>query len=312
MVIQNKYVRFKKIKLIEVTNALGLKVVFCSFGAAIKGIYLDNELLTDQENELSKFMFSSSYNGKTVGRTCGRIKDGIFKIGQDVYQVRKKDKNSLHGGIKSFSYRNFKTYVEENDSFYQINFSRISKDKEEGYPGNLSLNVKYTVYKNQNKIEVEFKAISDKDTICNLTNHNYWRLGEEDVSQIKLTIDASKYVEVDKDLLFVKEDKVNKIYDFRKGKQIIKDYEEVEKTVVGTYDTDFILDKKKEYDSILEGSKYLLKVKSTYPILHVYSPRPFKGVAIECEGKAYDNESLILEKNKFYKEYISYEIERRK
>jgi aldose 1-epimerase len=312
MLIQNKFINFKNVKLITIENQTGLKITLCSFGAAIKSIYVDEDLLTYQSDNLKQFMFSSSYNGKTVGRTCGRIKDGIFNIGDIEYHAKKRGKNALHGGIKSFSFRNFKYDLYEDDETYTINFFRDSLDGEEGYPGLLKVNVTYTIYKKENKIDIDILAKSNKDTIVNITNHTYWSLGDNDVSKDLLEIDSKEYVNVDKELLFDSIKDVDDKFDFRKPHQLNDYFDEVEKTFTKGYDTDYLLDKRNEYDAMLQGQKYSLKITTTYPILHVYVIRPFKGIAFECEKKAFDIPSLVLEKNKIYEEKITYTIERRK
>lgn len=312
MLVQNKFVNFKNVKLITIENEKGLKVTLCSFGASIKSIYVDEDLLTCQNDDLKKFMNSFTYNGKTVGRTCGRIKDGKFTIKDNEYHLRKFGKNALHGGIKSFSFRNFKYDLYEDDEAYTVTFFRNSKDGEEGYPGLLKVSIAYTIYKKENKIDIDVLGSSNKDTIVNITNHTYWSLGETNISNDKLMVDAKKYIDVDQELLFKSIEDVDERFDFRSSHSLSDYFEEVEKTFTQGYDTDYLLDKNNEYDAILEGEKYSLKVITTYPVLHVYLIRPFTGIAFECEKKAFDVPSLVLEKDQIYEEKITYVIERRK
>jgi aldose 1-epimerase len=152
-------------------------------------------------DSLEKYKENPPYFGAIVGRYANRIKDGKFRIDSTEYQLAKNNgNNALHGGIKGFDKVVWTVDSCTNKSIY---FSYLSKDGEEGYPGNLKVNVSYTLTE-KNALIIEFTATTDKPTIINLTNHSYFNLTGDPSRTILdhfLKIDASKYTPVDSTLI---------------------------------------------------------------------------------------------------------------
>lgn len=122
------------------------------------------------------------YHGAIVGRVCGRIHGGTFELGGINYQLATNDlfgkpiRNHLHGGFDGFSFRVWQGQVSmNNEGEEELALTLVSKDGEEGYPGNLKVTVRYTLG-NDNSIRINYSAHTDKVTIVNLTNHAYFNL----------------------------------------------------------------------------------------------------------------------------------------
>ena len=178
--------------------------------------------------------------GATIGRFANRIANSSFDINGVQYKVPKNEgENSLHGGIVGFDKKVWNEEPSENDSNDSIEFSYLSVDGEEGYPGNLNVKVKFTIT-DDNEFKIEYNAISDKDTIVNLTNHSYFNLsgqGSGDVLKHKIMINADKFTINDKNSIptGVIASVENTPMDFRKltyvGENISSSYQQIVKLV---------------------------------------------------------------------------------
>lgn len=112
--------------------------------------------------------------GATLGRCAGRIKDGEFLLNREAIKLsRNSGENHCHGGVRGFDKRVFEAIdVQEN----AVTMRYLSSDGEEGYPGNLDLQVRFSVSEDQT-LEIEYTAVSDQDTVVNISNHVYFNLG---------------------------------------------------------------------------------------------------------------------------------------
>jgi len=143
------------------------------------------------------------YFGALIGRYGNRIGGGKFSLdGQEYNVVTNNGANCLHGGPHGFDKVVWKVEdakIGENGPKLELTY--LSKDGEEGFPGNLTVHATYTVTED-NALEVKFKATTDKDTVCNLTHHSYFNLrGSGDVLDYVLHINADKFTPVDSGLI---------------------------------------------------------------------------------------------------------------
>lgn len=153
---------------------------------------------------------NEQYHGAIVGRVCGRIGGGTFELNGINYQLTTNDRfgesarNHLHGGFEGFSFRVWKGGVFVNEKGEEaLTLTLFSKDGEEGYPGNLNVNVRYTL-DNDNAIRIDYAARTDKPTIINLTNHAYFNLHghrESDVLDHLICIHSDQRVECNEELI---------------------------------------------------------------------------------------------------------------
>ena len=139
------------------------------------------------------------YFGATIGRFGNRIGGGQFTINGETYNIEKNEgNNTLHGGFST----NFDRVIWDAEIQGEcLVLSHLSPDGAGGFPGNLSVTVTYSLT-NENELKIEYKATTDKDTVCNLTNHTYFNIGGQDtVLDHILLINARQMTPVDKELI---------------------------------------------------------------------------------------------------------------
>lgn len=172
----------------ELSTESGLVVKFKAQGARIDKIYWGNK-------QIAK-------DGFTVGRVANRIANGRFTLNGTVYNVTKNvGQHSLHGGGSSWQgpFANA-TWTKVSHTSSSIKYSIHSPDGADGYPGNLDMSVTYTLSQ-AGELSIEYEATSDKDTLCNPTNHLYMALnGTTNYSNLKLQINADNYTPLRNDI----------------------------------------------------------------------------------------------------------------
>ena len=192
--------------LYTLTNDNGMEVCFTNFGGRIVSILvpdrhgnmLDVCLGHDSIADYIRYGYQGCNFGALIGRYGNRIKDGMFTLDGIAYQLpRNNDGNCLHGGGDiAFHNRMWQAQPISNSS---IAFTTISPDGEDGFPGNLSVKVTYTLT-NDNAISIAYEATTDKPTVINLTNHCYFCLSGDptrDVMDEILYLNADAYTPVD-------------------------------------------------------------------------------------------------------------------
>ena len=140
------------------------------------------------------------FHGALIGRCGNRIENNRFNINGKYYVLAANDGvNHLHGGNKGFDkvVRNSEI-IDNEDNILKLSY--LSKDGEEGYPGNLNVNVFYSLT-DDNELKIEYRAVSDKDTVVNLINHAYFNLrghSSGDILERKLFINSDYFAVNDK------------------------------------------------------------------------------------------------------------------
>lgn len=229
------------------TVADGIEVTVCTLGAAVLALKVPdkNGVLTDVALGMTTaydLIEKGDYMGAVVGRCANRIANGKFTLNGVNYELAKNDGNAhLHGGVRGFNCKVFDASVEGNS----LSLTTHSPDGEEGYSGNLTFMVKYTV--SGRTLKIEYFAESDKDTLFNPSNHTYFNLNGESCGSVAdnyLQINAKSYLQVDKDLIPTVCCPVEGTpFDFRKLKPIGKDIEAADPQlkIAGGYDHNFCL-----------------------------------------------------------------------
>ena len=200
----------QEVDLYTMTNTNGITAKITSYGAILVSLEVPdkNGKLADITlgfDTLDGYITRHPYFGATVGRYANRIGGARFKLNDVEYKLAANNgANHLHGGIKGFDkvvWKAEETTAESNKAFVKLSY--LSKDGEEGYPGNLACTVTYTLTKDD-ELKISYEAETDKTTILNLTNHSYWNLagqGNGDILGHELMLNADKYTVVDEGLI---------------------------------------------------------------------------------------------------------------
>lgn len=212
-----------------ITNKKGEYVRLLNLGGIIQSLCVndDNESLKDVVlgfNSVPEYESDPEYVGALVGRVANRIKDARFTLNGKEYKLAEMELgNTLHGGLKGYTHRIWNHSI-ENDNLVLTLFSH---DGEEGYPGNVNVKVIYS-FSDDGEFKIDYEAVSDEDTIINLTNHVYFNLdGEGDIEKQILFIDADGFTEMNE--RFLTTGKIIPVegtpFDFRVPKEIGRDIE---------------------------------------------------------------------------------------
>ena len=321
------------------TNKSGMAVKVITYGAHVTSI-----MAPDKNNEMGDVVLgfdslanylnpANSFFGSIAGRYANRIAKGKFSLNGQTYTLAQNNNgNSLHGGLKGFDKVVWNATTSMEDSSLTLKYA--SKDGEEGYPGNLNVEVRYKLT-DDNALEIHYLATTDKPTPVNLTNHSYFNLSagkKDNILDHVLQLNASRFTPVDKTL--IPTGKIDAVkgtpMDFTQPKPIGRDIAKVE----GGYDHNWIFDK----DSMLLEmvgklsdplSGRTLEFWTTEPAVQFYSANFLNGkqgkhgliynehAGLCLEAQHYpdspnhpDFPSTILEPGKTYKQTTIYKFGR--
>ncbi len=190
------------IDLYTLTNTSGLQAKITTYGGAVVSLLvpdrdgkLDDVVLGFET--LEEYVEKSPFFGCITGRYANRIAKGKFTLNGAAYTLAQNDgPNHLHGGVKGFDKVVWSAQEKSDDG---LELTYLSKDGEEGYPGNLSVEVTYTLT-NDDELRIDYLATSDEDTVIKLTNHTYFNLadgGAGDILGHELMINADRFTPVD-------------------------------------------------------------------------------------------------------------------
>ena len=272
----NNY-RYKDVDFVEITNNVGMKVTFSNLGASIYKIEYLGDLMTYQAKNLDDFMLENVYNGKSIGRVAGRIKDGIVKIGKKSYKIEPNEgKNLLHGGHKGLSNQMFSQRVFNTTEHVHVVYTYFCDSRHSGFPGNALFEVHYIVSNNKPKLKIKLLSYVTEKSPISITNHIYFSLGEKNLDNLKLQIKASKSIDMNQEDLILKEAvDIPSYLDFRKPKLIMKDIKNknLHTGKLAGYDNFYLFDEK--YDEVekivLESNKYSLSIFTDFDSAVIYT-----------------------------------------
>ena len=268
-------------------NANGMEVKISNYGGVITHLTAPDkdgkfEDIVLGFDSLAGYFAPPPYFGAIIGRYGNRIAKGKFTLDGKEYNLAKNNgENHLHGGLVGFDKVLWNTEaIEGEESALKLTY--ISKDGEEGYPGNLNVTVIYTLQKD-NSLKIEYAATTDKATVINLTNHSYFNLSgfKKDVLDQEVTLNADRYLPVDKGLIPTGELRsvTGNVFDFTKPTVIGKGINEVKDEQIklgGGYDHAWILNKKGNELSLaatvlekMSGRK--MEVLTTEPAIQFYT-----------------------------------------
>jgi aldose 1-epimerase len=301
------------VDLYTLTNKNGAEVKITTYGGRVTSWVTPdkNGKMADIVlgfNHVSSYTKDVPYFGATIGRYGNRIANGKFKIGDVTYTLATNDgKNHLHGGNKGFD-KVIWTAGAITDSIPALTLTYLSKDGEEGYPGNLKVTVKYTLT-DSDELKIEYLATTDKPTPVNLTNHTYFNLSGDHSNTIlneTVQINADRYTPVNSGLIPTGELKAVKgtPFDFTKPEKIGARINQIQSTPVG-YDHNFILNNS---DTTLHQAAIVydatsgrqLEVLTTQPAIQFYTGNFLDGKLIADDGKAITQHTALCLETQHY------------
>jgi aldose 1-epimerase len=306
----------REVAEIRLTNRLGSHASILDLGATLRacvvadarGRFDDIVLGFDSAAE---YLQGGDYFGATVGRYANRIAGGRFSIGGESYQLElNSGPHAEHGGAEGFHRKIWR--VEETDASNgaAVRLSLLSPDGDQGYPGELSVNLKYTLT-NHDELWVEYRATTAAATVLNLTNHTYWSLAAgADALEALLCVQADGYTPVDESLIPTGEIRpvAGTAFDFRTPQIIsarIRDGSEVQLQFGRGYDHNFVL--RGEAGRLRMAARLeeprsgrVLEMLTTEPGLQVYTGNCLSGAVLGKGGRLYrQGDGIALESQHF-------------
>lgn len=294
----------EEVWIYTLTNRKGMRVEIMTYGATVvsmtapdrKGKYEDVVCGFD---DLTSYKLKSPYFGCIVGRYGNRIAKGKFSLGGKQYKLAiNNGPNSLHGGKWGFDKRIWKVGPQDRSMIPRLRLSYTSKHLEEGYPGNLTVNVIYTLGEDDS-LRIDYSVTTDRDTVQNITNHTYFNLAGTDARDNldhELQIDADRFTPVDSTLIPTGELRPveGTPFDFRQptpiGARIDRDDEQLK--FGGGYDHNWVLNGKwgtlRHAGRVFEpNSGRVMDFETTEPGVQFYSGNFLDGTLIGKDNKMY-------------------------
>lgn len=287
------------------TNSKGMQAAITNYGGIVVTLMVpdrDGKLgdVVLGYDTLDEYIADTPYFGAIVGRYGNRIAKGKFTLGGKEYVLaQNNNENHLHGGIKGFDKVVWDAKGVLSDRGLELVLNYVSADGEEGYPGKLAVTVTYIVPYDENELQIEYLATTNKPTVVNLTNHSYFNLagqGKGDILDHELMINADRFTPVDEGLIPTGELRsvAGTPMDFRKptaiGARVDVDDEQL-KFGLG-YDHNWVLDKSPgEYGLAarvyLPTSGRVLEVHTVEPGIQFYCGNFLDGSNVGKGGKVY-------------------------
>ena len=293
----------EQVRLYSLTNANGLKAQVMTYGAIVTSLEVPDrkgqmdDIVLGYDN-LQDYIKETPYFGAIVGRYGNRIAKGKFTLDGVTYTLATNNNgNHLHGGVKGFDKVVWEDQPVWRPDGVGVKLSYLSRDGEEGYPGNLKATVTY-ILTNDDELRIEYEATTDKATPVNLTHHGYFNFtgAERDILGHELMLNADRFTPVDAGLIPTGELRpvAGTPMDFTRataiGARIENDYEQLQ--FGGGYDHNWVLNKEGK-DMTLAAVVYeptsgrVMKVYTTEPGIQFYAGNFLDGTLTGKEGKVY-------------------------
>ena len=294
----------KRVKVYTLTNKNGLTAKVIEYGAILISMETPDKSgeladITHGYDNLEGWLTNTSYFGATVGRFGNRIKDGKFTLDGKDYKLATNNEPggipcALHGGLKGFDKVLWSGKATADNG---VEFSYTSKDGEEGYPGNLTVKVAYSL-NDENELKWEAKATTDAPTVLNIVQHTYWNLSGDPTTTINdhiLTLNADGYLPTDAGL--IPTGKIGPVagtpMDFTKptaiGKRVDAEFEALK--LGGGYDHAWVLKTGKGMHLAAKvtdpKSGRVMEIATDQPAVQFYGGNFLDGKAIGKGGVAY-------------------------
>lgn len=305
----------KQIDLITLTNIDGNSIKLTNYGATLVWLEVpdkngNKENITFGYETLEGYLNGDPYFGSVVGRYANRIAGGKFTLEGIEYNLTiNNTPNTLHGGPGGWHSVVWDTeIIEKQGEEPSVRFTYVSPDMEEEYPGEVTAEATYT-WTDDNKLVIDYKCSTDRETVLNITNHAYFNLhgaGNENILDHELMIAAGKFTPVDENLIPTGELRSveGTPFDFTTphiiGDRIEEDYDQL---LLGRgYDHNFVLDNDTEPDAVVyePQSGRIIEMTTDQPGVQFYCGNFLDGQEKGHGGKVYEYRSgLCLETQHF-------------
>lgn len=319
-----------------------MDVAFLDYGCTIIEINIPNKVGVKENvvlayENIHQYKKNPLYLGAVIGRVAGRIKDATFQMGQNTYDLEQNESlHHLHGGNHALHNTIWNYEIKKLEDRVHVIFSLTMKDGNNGYPGNVSIKIIYSLT-DCNQFNIQYEAHTDERTPLTLTNHSYFNLSgniQESIGNHHVQMNADRHLYLDKDLIAknISEIQSNSLFDFQKGRTLKDglDTENEQLLITGNgYDHYFMFgeDASKEIIVTHEQSGRQMMIKTDEPGVVMYTmngvdePIPLQfGLAEKHIGVCFETQkpaaslwlkelpSIILNKDEKYEQTTSFQF----
>lgn len=309
----------RTVKRYELRNRHGMMARIITYGAILTELHVPdrNGRLTNVVHgfdNLRSYVQGHPFFGATVGRVSNRIGKARFTLdGQEYPLANNNGRNHLHGGLIGFDKVLWKAQpIKVDDREVAVVFTYLSRDGEEGYPGNLDVRVTYTITDN-NELRIDYSAGTDKPTPVNITNHSYFNLaGTGDILGHELFVAADRYTPVDDELIPTGEIAPVKgtPLDFTKPELIGARIEQL-KPKPGGYDHNYVLNSEGKSLALAArvrepSSGRVMEVLTTEPGMQLYTANFLQGQVNGLNGQRSERHSAFCLETQHFPDAVNH------
>lgn len=299
----------QSVELFTLTNGMGMEVKITNYGGIVVSLTAPdrNRKFADVVlgfNDLDSYLKGHPYFGTIIGRYGNRIAKGRFSLNGTEYKLAVNNgPNHLHGGIKGFDKVVWTANPTSTRNDASLSLTYLSKDGEEGYPGNLEAKVVYMLT-NNNELRIDYSATTDKDTVINLTHHSYFNLageGNGDILSHELRLHAGHYLPTDATSIPTGEIRSvgHSPFDFMAAKAVGERINQNDQQLQfgSGYDHNWVISNNRPGRLTLAAEVYeptsgrLMQVRTTEPGIQFYTGNFLDGTLTGKSGKPYPRRS---------------------
>lgn len=312
-----------EVYIFTLKNSYGMEARIINLGGTIVSLKVpDNKGKLDDivlgYDKFDNYLVKGPYFGAIIGRYANRIENATFKLNNVKYRLEKNNgENHLHGGLVGFDKVIWNAEIIKSGKNECLQFTYYSKDGEEGYPGNLKVKVVYTLTE-ENELCIEYNAVSDKDTIVNLTNHSYFNLSGHssgDILSHKVKINAHKFTPINKYLI-----PTGEILDVKGTPMDFTELTPIKEGIFANYDQ-LVYAKGFDHNWVLnvsgkspekaaevfdEKSGRVMEVYTTMPGVQFYTGNFIDGAPVGKDNTLYKNRSGLCLETQYFPNSINY------
>ncbi len=302
----------QQVQLYTLTNKNGLVAKITNYGATLVSLEVpdrDGKLanIVLGYDTLEQYAGDTSYFGATIGRYGNRIGGAKFTLNGKQYDLAANNgPNHLHGGAVGFNKRVWTAETKSGNGGGSVKFTYISPDGEENYPGRLITSVTYAL-SGDNELLIDYEAVSDQDTHCNLTHHSYFNLAGHNSGEVLdhvLMLNCDRYLPVDETLIPTGqlEPVVGTPFDFTAPKKIGQDIQQQE----GLYDHCFVIRPDANGSQLKLAARVtdpksgrVMEISTTEPGIQFYTANHLDGVQ-GADGATYNKHQAFCLETQHY------------